>query len=664
MNKFKINKILIANRGEIAFRIMKTIHEIGKTSVAVYSDADADLPYVHTADEKYSLGSGNLHDTYLNQELIIRVALDAEADAIHPGYGFLSENAEFALLCKKNKLIFIGPESGIIEMMGNKSNARKTATGLGIPVIPGATGTSEEFLKSKDSIEYPVLIKPAAGGGGKGMQIVKHANELKKALADASREAMNYFGSKELYLEKYIQKARHIEVQVLADTYGKIIHLFERECSLQRRFQKIIEEAPAASISEITRDKITACALKLAKGINYTNAGTVEFILDENENFYFIEMNTRIQVEHPVTEMITGIDIVKEQIKIAEGQQIQISQSDIHVKGYAIEARLYAEDPESGFMPSSGKIAAFDLDNIQVRTDSGYTSGNSVSPYYDPMLTKIISHGKNRIDAMNRLSEAIKHLHIAGVKTNKSFLATILQSEDFKNNKLYTTYLDENPDQILDKLSMDYSRFKINHLLHLIVLIYLSQKYQNGQNTNVWKELGNWRMVPELKIEIENSLYTVKYEQVEPYKEYNLCVDGKCVNSIITSVINNIYTILVDGVAFKYWACVDRSEINFDIDSFTYKARRIDITDTRYLRIANRISSDANTKEIKAPLNGKVVKVNVKEKQKVKIGAPLLIVESMKMENKIASPANGEIENIHVDVGELVELNKLLITLK
>jgi len=340
MNNNTFHKILVANRGEIALRILYAIRKSGMKAVAIYTATDKNLPYVKEADESWPLKGNTLAETYLNQQLIIDIALRTGASAIHPGYGFLAENANFAKLCRENDITFIGPAPEVIHLMGNKSNALATAKKSGVPVIEGVTGTPEEILKKAGELHYPVLIKPAAGGGGKGMRIIRKKEELKEAMEDAAREALNYFGSAELYVERYIERARHIEVQVLADHHGNAVHLFERECTLQRRYQKIIEEAPSPSISAETREKITASALGLTRSINYTNAGTIEFLVDDKENFYFIEMNTRIQVEHPVTEMITGVDLVREQINIAGGSRLSIGQADIKIKGHAIEPKI------------------------------------------------------------------------------------------------------------------------------------------------------------------------------------------------------------------------------------------------------------------------------------------------------------------------------------
>lgn len=661
MNKQSIHKILVANRGEIALRIIKAIHDSGKVAVAIYSEADKALPYVNAAGSACSIGMGTLRETYLNQQLIIDTALRADAEAIHPGYGFLAENAEFAKLCKENGIIFIGPEPEVIDLMGNKSNARETAKRFQVPVIEGITGSTKEILQQAATLHYPVLIKPAAGGGGKGMHIVKNQDSLKEALEDAEREAVNYFGSAELYVERYIEKARHIEVQVIADHYGNAIHLYERECTLQRRYQKIIEEAPSASISEVTRRNITGSALKLVKGINYTNAGTIEFLVDRDEAFFFIEMNTRIQVEHPVTEMITGLDIVSEQIRIAEGYPLSVGQKDISINGHSIEARIYAEDPGAEFMPSTGIIRKLDSGLSLARIDGGYLSGNEITPYYDPMIAKVIVHGDSRKAAIKKLSEAIINFHVTGVRTNRTFLLSLLNATEFINNDVHTKYIDQNLDTLL-ALTEEDDPVRQDDLLASIALIALSKRYPAHRDDSVWQEIGYWRMIPEIKLEHEGTTHAIKY-RVGPGGIYLLNIDGREKEGVIIKKEGSNFLLRVNNSMVNCWADVDQSVITIDLLQKTFSARRTDIPDPRFNGTVKK-GSELNIKDITAPLNGKVVKINVKENQSVKQGDPLLLIESMKMENKITAPGDGEIAAIHVSVGELVEQNMLLITLK
>lgn len=426
------DKILISNRGEIALRIIRACKELGIKTVAVYSDIDKFSPHVSAADESVSIGEPK---AYLNQNLILEIAKITGADAIHPGYGYLSENENFIRAVEKSKIKFIGPSAKSVEMMGNKLNARKLMLEHNVPVVPGST---EPLNNLKDAsriaaeIGYPIMLKASGGGGGKGIRMVSDEEELEGAFNLTRSEAMKAFGSEEIYIEKLIVNPKHIEVQILGDYHGNYAHLFERECSLQRRFQKIIEEAPSPSIDRELRQKITNAAVEAAKACNYFNAGTVEFLMDENRNFYFLEMNTRLQVEHPVTESITGIDIVKEQIKIAAGERISFEQDDVAIKGHSIECRINSED--SDFSPSTGKITNHKIPNLPgIRVDYGIDIGSEVSLYYDPLLSKVISYGRNREEALSRMLNALENYLITDVETNIPLLKRILKSEIFRN---------------------------------------------------------------------------------------------------------------------------------------------------------------------------------------------------------------------------------------
>jgi acetyl-CoA carboxylase biotin carboxylase subunit len=426
------DKILISNRGEIALRIIRACKELGIKTVAVYSDIDKFSPHVSAADESVSIGEPK---AYLNQNLILEIALNTGADAIHPGYGYLSENSNFIRAVEKSKIKFIGPSAKSVEMMGNKLNARKLMLENNVPVVPGSVvpvNRLEDASGIANEIGYPIMLKASGGGGGKGIRMVSDEKELEQAFNLTRSEAKKAFGSDEIYIEKLIINPKHIEVQILGDHYGNHVHLFERECSLQRRFQKIIEEAPSPSIDSELRLKITSAAVQAAKACNYFNAGTVEFLMDENRNFYFLEMNTRIQVEHPVTESITGIDIVKEQIKIAAGERISFEQDDVAIKGHSIECRINSEDFD--FSPSTGKITNHKIPNLPgVRVDYGIDIGSEVSLYYDPLLSKVISYGRNRREALARMLNALENYLITDVETNIPFLKRILKSEIFAN---------------------------------------------------------------------------------------------------------------------------------------------------------------------------------------------------------------------------------------
>lgn len=460
----KIKKVLIANRGEIALRVMRTCREMGLKTVAVYSEADANAPHVKFADESVLLGPPPSIESYLNVEKIINVCKELNVDAIHPGYGFLSENAGFARQTAENGIIFIGPSPEAIQTMGNKLDAKAAVSKYNIPMIPGteeAVSDAKEAKQIAGKIGYPVLIKASAGGGGKGMRVVDHPDNFEEEMERAISEATSAFGDGSVFLEKYIISNKHIEFQILGDQQGNIIHLFDRECSIQRRHQKVIEEAPSPSLSNEKRRKMGEAAIKVAKACGYYSAGTVEFIYDDQQNFYFLEMNTRLQVEHPVTEEITGIDLVKEQIKIAQGQKLTLKQNDIKINGHALEVRVYAEDPSSNFLPAIGKLSRYSTPKGPgVRVDDGFEEGMQIPIYYDPMIAKLVVHGKTRADAISKMTLAIEEYTIIGVETTLDFCSFVINHEAFKNasftTKFVDTYFDpeklNTPDEVDSKL--------------------------------------------------------------------------------------------------------------------------------------------------------------------------------------------------------------------
>ena len=431
----QIKKIVIANRGEIALRIMRSCREMGILTVAVFSEADRNAPFVRYADESVCIGPPPSSESYLNGDKIIEVCKKTKADAIHPGYGFLSENANFAKKVNQNGIIFIGPTPESMEMMGDKLSAKATARKYGVPLVPGSEGAIEdigEALKVGREIGFPVLIKASAGGGGKGMRVVKSDLEFEEEVNRASSEAKAAFGNGAVFIEKYVSKPRHIEIQILADTHGNVVYLFERECSVQRRHQKVVEEAPSSVLTPEVRLKMGECAVSLAKACGYVGAGTVEFLLDDSLNFYFLEVNTRLQVEHPVTEMITGIDLVNEQIKIARGEKLSFRQEDLKISGHSIEVRVYAEDPSNDFLPDIGKLATYKIpQGLGVRVDDGFEEGMDIPIYYDPMIAKLIVHGSNRGEAIKRMVRAIEEYVIIGVETTLPFCKFVMKNEFF-----------------------------------------------------------------------------------------------------------------------------------------------------------------------------------------------------------------------------------------
>jgi len=441
-----MKKILIANRGEIARRVIQTCKKLNLETVAVYSEADKDLPYVKEATVSYSIGEAPVSKSYLNMDKILEIAQKEHVDAIHPGYGLLSENGAFAKKVEDLGITFIGPKHDTISLMGDKIAARSTMMNANVPVVPGSnieTSDIHESIKVANDIGYPVMLKASAGGGGIGMVLVHNDEELEKAFESVKSRAIAYFGNGSLFIEKYIENARHIEVQVFGDHEGNYVHLFERDCSVQRRNQKVIEEAQSPFLKDETREKMYEAAIQAAKSVSYVNAGTIEFILDENENFYFLEMNTRLQVEHPVTEMITGQDLVEWQIRIANGQPIPMNNHDLRKNGHAIEFRVYAEDPEK-FYPSPGKINLLTWGDIEdVRVDSGYEEGNTVTPFYDPLIAKVVVYGNDRNDCLHKAEKFFEQTKIEGIKTNIPLFQKLLNDDSFKNGK-YTTNLLKN----------------------------------------------------------------------------------------------------------------------------------------------------------------------------------------------------------------------------
>ena len=489
----RFESILVANRGEIACRVLRTANALGYRTVAIYSDADADAPHVKLANVSIRIGPGPARESYLVPELIISAAVDSGAEAIHPGYGFLSENGAFADACEAAGLVFIGPHSEAIEIMGNKAESKRRMIEAGVPCIPGYQGVEQAddvFLTAAENLGFPVMVKAAAGGGGRGMRLVDDPRELQKAISLARAEARAGFGSDELILEKALLEPRHVEVQIFADNHGNTIHLGERDCSIQRRHQKVIEEAPCPIITDEVRQQMGKSAVNAAKSVGYRGAGTVEFLLDSSGSFYFLEMNTRLQVEHPITELITDVDLVAMQISVAQGVPLLISQSDVELKGHAIEARLYAEDPGQDFLPSSGKIELWSPASGEgIRIDSGICSGQEISPFYDPMLAKVICYGSDRDSARKRLIDALKNTALFGISNNKQFLIDCLGKEAFVNGVATTAFLEKEfqADEIKGSVP-SFSEAAIAAVLQL----ELDYRLHHKKSLGVSAELKNW----------------------------------------------------------------------------------------------------------------------------------------------------------------------------
>ena len=478
-----IRKILVANRGEIAVRIIRTCREMGIASVAVYSDADAASLHVRMADEAVHIGPAPSAQSYLVTDRILEAARERGADAIHPGYGFLSENAAFAQACADRGIIFIGPTPGAIKAMGDKTAARALMEEAGVPMAPGtidAISDKEEAARTAAAIGFPVLIKAAAGGGGKGMRIVRSAGDFAAALETASSEATSAFGDGRVFIEKYIEEPRHIEFQILADTHGNVVHLFERECSIQRRHQKVVEEAPSCILTPDVREAMGDAAIRAARSCNYVGAGTVEFLLDKDMQFYFMEMNTRLQVEHPVTEEITGLDLVEQQILVAEGHPLPFAQEDCTINGHAIECRIYAEDPSSGFMPGPGTLLAHDTPSGPgVRVDSGVEEGSEISLYYDPMISKLTTWGRTREQAMDRMIRALDEYGVAGVPTTIGFCRFVMGHEAFRSGRFSTHFVDDH----FSPEALEADTGSLNEDLAVAAALYVDGFQRNGGAT-------------------------------------------------------------------------------------------------------------------------------------------------------------------------------------
>ena len=636
----RFNSILVANRGEIACRIMQTAQFMGIKCVAVFVDVDKDAPFVKIADEAIKLSS-----SYMDGSAIIDAAIQSGAEAIHPGYGFLSENAAFARKVKSNKLIWIGPSPHVIKVMGDKLKAKELAEKSGVPTLPMTSNT-----KDVKSIGYPILIKAAAGGGGKGMRIVKKESELKDSIVSAKREALSGFGDDRIFIERYVEKSRHIEIQILGDEHGNVVHLGERECSIQRRHQKIIEESPSPRIDPFLREEMGQAAVKLAKKIKYCSAGTVEFLFDDKtDEFWFLEVNTRLQVEHPVTEEVTGIDLVAEQIKIARGDELEFAQDDIDWHGHAIEARLYAEDPGNNFLPEIGTLHAYDTSLAsEVRWDSGVEEGSVIGTDFDPMLSKVISWAPNRIDAANKLARGLERAHMGGVVTNRQFLISCLRNESFINGNTTTDFIEREALETKKNLSANEL-----HQTSTAVALWLAQQNRVSDPVTGFMP-ANWTngRMPLQRVKL-------RFIQDEIEVKYKLNKDS-------------LYEVM--GSICEIYDC-DSAGIDVEIDSHRFYAH---VTEAGSEIFINMPFGDVNASVIPrfiepgndvpeggliAPMPGKVIDVKVKKGSQVKAGDTLVIIEAMKMEHAIKATETGKIAKVMIKLNDQVDNGATLLVL-
>ena len=657
-----IKKILIANRGEIACRIIRTAKKMNIKTVAVYSDADKQADFVKQADESYFIGPSSPNESYLVIKKIIEIAKKSKSDAIHPGYGFLSENYNFVKALEKEKIKFIGPNKYAITKMGDKIESKNLATKLKLNVIPGHTEAIKDpkkAIKIAEKIGYPILLKASAGGGGKGMRIVESSNELEVNLKAAQSEALNSFGDDRVFIEKYITNPRHIEIQILCDKHGNQIHLGERECSIQRRYQKVIEECPSPFVDEDLRNAMAKQALKLAKEVKYDSAGTVEFVVDGNKNFYFLEMNTRLQVEHPVTELVTGVDLVEQMINCADGKKLNLKQKDISLNGWSVESRIYAEDPLKDFLPSIGRIIEYHepqqmLENEIVRNDTGVSSGSDISIYYDPMISKLAVHSSTRIKAIDSMINALQQYYITGVDHNIAFLISTLKNKDFKSGNISTNFIKENYPKGYN-YNHGINQSLINRFQQVAVFIY--KKLNTSVDTH------------KISVISDKSSATFDTEIDKVSASLSITLNSKNKETHITSkwkINEKIMFINIDNELF--FIKINKIH-NFNKYSLTIEDCSLDLLVTpeknqSLFDYMPEIKIEDLSKKLISPMPGLIKSVGVKKGQLVKRGEELVIIEAMKMENILKSEKDCTIEDVFIEEGSNVSTDEVLMTFK
>jgi len=657
----QFEKILIANRGEIAVRIIRAAQKNGIRSVAIYAVDDADSIHVSLADEAVLLSGKTLSETYLNQDKIIRIAQDSGAEAIHPGYGFLSENAGFAQRVADAGLVFIGPSPENIRLMGEKNSALDFVESLGITILKSFRGTTAEIRKHATEMNFPVMVKASGGGGGKGMVICQSAEELIPALEKAERQALDYFGNGELFVEKYLPHARHIEVQVMADHHGNVLHFFERECSVQRRFQKIIEEAPSPSVDEKLRSELTSAAVKIASSMNYRNAGTIEFLLDETGQFYFLEMNTRIQVEHPVTEMITNTDLVSLQLQVAAGNELLLKQKDIRITGHAMEVRLCAEDAENNFKPSAGKLTLWRiLEAEYLRIETFVKEGSFISPNYDSLIAKMVVWGETRPKSLGQLQQILSQTGISGVHTNQSFLAGLLESEVVLQNKINTRYVDEN----LDLINTQIQKKKQQLNKHKLVIAYLIFHFQQQGNlgNSVWNQIGFWRMMPQMEVFVDGERLECSIRFNSNRQFFRINQDDY--ETKVVRLSENLLVLNFDQQIESFYCKEEELQTQIISGGFSF-ALRSNLVRNQVLPLRKNGNEQKIFQNlICADLFGKVLKLNRCEGDVVHAGQVLLTLESMKTEIHVLCPVDARVKKICVKEGNAVVEKQLLAELE
>lgn len=660
---WRFRSVLVANRGEIAVRVIAACRKLGLRAVAVYSEADADALHARLADVAFCIGPAAPSASYLNAEALIEAAVRSGAEAVHPGYGFLSEDPAFAERCIAAGLIWVGPPPAAMRLLGDKANAKALAERCGVPVLPGYHGAAQddETLRcAAERLGFPLLIKAAAGGGGRGMRLVRAADELVEALEAARREAVAAFGDGRLLLERYVERPRHVEVQVLGDDHGEVVYLGERDCSLQRRHQKVIEEAPAPGLSDGQRRVLGEAAVTLARAAGYRNAGTVEFLLDGEGRFYLLEVNTRLQVEHPVTEMVTGLDLVELQLRVANGERLPFAQHEVVVRGHAIECRLYAEDPERGFLPSSGRVARLALPQTlpNVRVDAGVEEGSEVPPYYDPLLAKIIVHGATRHRALEQMAEALAGVRVEGVRTNLELLrravgSTAFEQADLHTGLLTTLPIGQPPDEDL--------------LIAAAAAEVLGRPRQHdGAAGDPWRELGPWRIGwvgSEVRYRVGNEIVRIGLRpSLEPDEPWHFelpagarqrRVRASGADAVLVEDGERAQAIRVVRQGRR--RLVRRGLLSVELELAS------GLRDRQEGAPLAGVESDS---VVRAPLPGRIVKIAVQPGQEVGTNQTLLVLEAMKIEHLVGAPRDGRVRRVRCTVGDQVELGAVLIELE
>ena len=655
-------KVLIANRGEIAVRIARTCRAMGVRTVAVYSDADARALHVRECDEAVRIGPAPARDSYLNADNILNAVAATGAVAVHPGYGFLSENAAFADACLSAGLTFIGPPASAMRAMGDKIAAKRAADAAGVPTVPGYLGADQSFeglFAAAQLIGLPLLVKASAGGGGKGMRVVRESSELKAAIEGAQREAFAAFGNGTVFLEKYLTAPRHIEIQVLADGHGACIHLGERECSIQRRHQKILEETPSVAVGNALRAEMGAAAVRAASAVGYVNAGTVEFMLDADGSYYFLEMNTRLQVEHAITEAVVGVDLVREQLWIAAGRPLSFSQADVSPRGHAIEARIYAEDAASGFLPSTGRLTTFATpDGPGIRNDAGVVAGDVISSDYDPMLAKLIVTDRTRDACIQRLTAALDAYRVGGVATNLPFLRWLARNEAFARGETTTGFI-----------TTYFTPAALAHdgddeLAVMCAAAAIMAESNDSQRGDPWQRLGGWRLASsERFVSFDRPVEATVSIRWDPLTATWQCATGDRA-AVVSQRGRGEFVAFADGVASPFIAWRARGSIALAFDRFHADCALVSPPTVAEAAKGHRHAAHGVAGSVAAPMSGKIVKVDVAKGAAVEAHQVLVVMEAMKMEHSIAAPHAGNVVEVTVTQGDAVAAGDILVRIE